>query len=59
MSRDGGVFATVQELSHLLRRVELMVEVGDERGDRSLEVDVVLPERIVSINQQGVSWGTL
>jgi hypothetical protein len=55
VSRDGGVFATIQVLSHLFRRVDLMVEVGDERGDRPLEVDVVLPESVVGVDEQCVT----
>ena len=30
----------------------MMIEVRDERGDGSLEIDIVFPQRIVGINQQ-------
>jgi hypothetical protein len=30
----------------------MMIEKRDEAGDRSLEVDIVLPQRIVSIDEK-------
>src|SRR5664279_697652 len=33
----------------------MMIEVGDERRDGALEVDVVLPERVVCVDEQGLS----
>src|SRR6476469_9075748 len=49
---DAVAFDVVQHAAHLLRRVVLVVQELDEVGDGTLEVDVVFPERIVSINQQ-------
>ena len=31
-----------------------MVQIGDKAGDRTLEVDVVLPEGIVGVDEQGL-----
>ena len=42
----------VQHLAHLVGRVLVMVEEGNEVGDGALEVDVVLPQRIVGVDQQ-------
>ena len=52
---DGGALDAVEMLADLLRRVHAVVEVGDERGDRALEVNVVLPQRVVGIEQEGLS----
>jgi hypothetical protein len=50
--RDGGVLAAVQMLAYLLGGVDAVVEIGDEGGDGALEVDVVLPQRVVCIDEQ-------
>src|SRR5689334_8103210 len=42
----------IQPGAHLQRRVLLMVEERDEAGNRPLEVDVVFPERIVSVDEK-------
>ena len=34
-----------------------MVEIGDERGDGALEVDVVLPQSVVCVNEQCLVGG--
>jgi hypothetical protein len=34
--------------------VNAVVEVGDEAGDGALEVDVVLPEGVVGVDEQGL-----
>ena len=34
-----------------------MIQVADEGGDRTLEVDVVFPQRVVRVNEQGLTWG--
>ena len=45
-------FTSVQMLPNLLHRMDLMVEEGDERHDRSFEINVVFPEGVVRVNQQ-------
>jgi hypothetical protein len=52
---DGGALAEVEVLADLFAGVNAMVKVGDERGDGALEVDVVLPERIVGVKQKGLA----
>jgi hypothetical protein len=52
---DGGVLDVVEVLADLLGRVHAVVEVGDERGDGALEVDVVLPQRVVGVEEQGLA----
>ena len=37
----------------------MVVEIADEGGDGALEVDVVLPQRIVGIDQQRLAWREL
>jgi hypothetical protein len=54
---DGGVLDAVEMAADLVVAVNAMIEVGDERGDGALEVDVVLPERVVRVNEEGLSWG--
>ena len=51
---DGGALDVVEALADLLGGVDAVIEVGDEAGNRTLEVDVVLPERVVGIDQQGL-----
>jgi len=44
----------VQMVANLLVRVSPVVEVGDERRDGALEVNVVLPQRVVGVEEQGL-----
>lgn len=55
---DGGVLAVVEVLADLGRSVDLMIEVGDEGGDGALEVNVVLPQGVVGIDEQGMARRT-
>ena len=57
VGQDGGVLDTVEVAADLLGGVDAVIEVGDEAGDRSLEVDVVLPERVVGVDEQGLIDG--
>ena len=34
----------------------MVIEVADEGGDGALEVDVVFPERVVGVDEQGLAW---
>lgn len=54
---DGGPFDAVEALADLLGGVDTVVEIGDEGGDGALEVDVVFPERVVGIDEQGLMDG--
>ena len=50
----------VEVLADFFGGVDAVVEVGDEGGDGSLEVDVVLPEGVVGVDEEGlvgVRWG--
>jgi hypothetical protein len=51
---DGGVFDLVEMAAHLFGGVDAVVEVGDEAGDGALEVDVVFPEGVVGVDEQGL-----
>jgi len=51
---DGGPLDAVEALANLLGGVDAMVEIRDERGDGSLKVNVVLPKRVVCVNEQGL-----
>src|SRR5947209_12415535 len=48
-------FHLVQDLAHLLRRKFLMVQKRNEAGDGPLEINIVFPERVISINEQGLA----
>ncbi len=50
MSHDGCMFTAIQMLTDLYWRVMLMIEIGDEGGDRPLKVDVIFPKRIVRVD---------
>src|SRR5207248_4714679 len=49
---DVFVLHVIQDRPHLLARVFAMIQKGDELRDRALEIDVVLPKRVVSVYQQ-------
>ena len=38
--------------AYLFVGVHAVVEVGDERGDSALEVDIVFPQRIVCVEEE-------
>jgi hypothetical protein len=44
--------------ANLFGRVDTVVEVGDEAGDGPLEVDVVLPEGVIGVDEEGLVGGT-
>ena len=54
---NGGVFDMVEVVTDLFGSVDAMVEVRDEAGDGSLEVDVVFPESVVGVDEQGLIDG--
>jgi hypothetical protein len=37
--------------------VDAVIEVGDEGGDGALEVDVVLPEGVIGVDEEGLAVG--
>jgi hypothetical protein len=37
--------------------MDAMVEVVDERGDGALEIDIVLPQGVVGVEEQGLARG--
>ena len=37
--------------------VDAVIQIRDEGGDGPFEVDIVLPERVVSVYQEGLSGG--
>ena len=49
---DGGTLAKVEVLANFFVGVDAVIEVGDEGGNGALEVDVVLPEGVVSVEEQ-------
>ena len=54
VGEDGGVLDAVEVAADLFGGVDAVIEVGDEAGDGALEVDVVLPEGIVGVDEQGL-----
>ena len=56
---------TVKMAADLFGGVDPVIKVGDEAGDGALEVDVVFPEGVVGVDEQGLigraadglSWG--
>jgi hypothetical protein len=55
MGGDGGVLAEIEVLADLFGSMDAVVEVGDERGYSLLEVNVVLPERVVGVYKEGLA----
>ena len=54
---DGGMLDLVEMAADLFGSVDAVVEVGDERGDGPLEVDVVLPEGVVGVDEERLIGG--
>ena len=55
MRGDGGVFDPVEMTAYLIGGVDAVVKIGDKAGDRSLEVDIVLPQRVVGVEEERLS----
>ena len=51
---DGVALHVVQHQANLLGRVFAMVEERDELRDRALEINVVLPERVIGVDEQSL-----
>ena len=45
----------IKRLANLIRRARLVIQIADEGADHALEVDVVLPKRIVGVDEQGLA----
>ena len=58
VGENGVVLDAVEMPANLFGCVDTVVEVGDEAGDGALEVDVVLPERIVCVDEQRLAGWT-
>ena len=54
VGEDGCVLDPVEVAADLFGGVDAVIEVGDEAGDGALEVDVVFPERVVGVDEQGL-----
>src|ERR1700733_5699608 len=54
MSLDGFALDLIEMIAHFFRRVSLVVEMRDEISDRLFEMDHVLPQRVISIDEQGL-----
>jgi hypothetical protein len=54
MGANGVVLDSIEVTSNLFSGVDAMIEIGDETGDRALEVDVVFPKGVVCINEEGL-----
>ena len=57
VGEDGVVFDAVEVAADLFGGVDAVVEIGDEAGDGTLEVDVVLPQGVVGVDEQGLAGG--
>ena len=51
---DSGPLDSVEMLADLFGRMDAVVEVRDEGRDGALEIDVVLPQGVVGIEEQGL-----
>ena len=45
----------IQNFPYLLRRVFAMIKKRNEASDGALEINIVLPERVIGIDEQGLS----
>ena len=55
--QDGGVLNAVEMAANLIGSVDAVVEIRDEAGNRPLKVDVVLPQRVVGVDEEGLIGG--
>ncbi len=51
---DAFALDVVEHFAHLLGRELVMIEKRNEARDGALEVDVVLPERVVGVDEEGL-----
>ena len=51
---DAFALDVVEHFAHLLGRKFVMIQKRDEARDRALEVDVVFPERVVGVDEEGL-----
>ncbi len=54
VGNDTFAFDIVENLADLLRRELVVIQEWDETSDGPLEVDVVLPERVVSVDEESL-----
>ena len=54
MCHDAFALHVVEHFAHLLGRELVMIQKGNEAGDGPLEVNVVLPERVVGVDEEGL-----
>lgn len=52
MGHNGGALTEVKVFANLFRCVGAMIKIRDKRCDSALEVDVVLPERVIGVDEQ-------
>ncbi len=55
MREDGFALDGVERLADLSGRVLVVVEIADKGGDGAFEVDVVFPEGVVGVDEEGLS----
>ena len=54
MLHDALPLHIVQNFAHLLRRKFVMIQKRNKAGDGPLEIDVVLPQRVVGVDQESL-----
>src|SRR5579859_4135838 len=57
VSENGFALAGVEGVADFGGRVFVMIEIADKGCDRTLEVDVVFPERVVGVDEKGLAGG--
>ncbi len=55
MGEDRFAFNFVQGLAYLGGRVGVVIEIADEGGDSSFEVDIVFPECVVRVDEESLA----
>ncbi len=51
---DAFALHVIEHFAHLLGRELVVIQKRDEAGDGPLEVNVVLPERVVGVDEEGL-----
>lgn len=54
MGGDGSALGSVEVLPYFFRSVDTVVEVGDEGADGAFKVNVVLPQGVIGVEEEGL-----
>lgn len=54
MADDAFTLHIVENFANLLGRIFMMVQKGYKTGDGAFEIDIVFPQRVIGVDEQGL-----